>query len=142
MVAGILIACGVACSKSKTPAVPLGSKQYDLFNYSSGTAVNAGTFTINEQPDHSAGLTISLNSTFLVPGVTLTASIVVPDSTNGNGPIYANLNTVNGSTGQGVTKPVKGSDNLPVSYADLIAKTGYFVKVLNNTNVQAKGTIN
>ncbi len=90
--------------------------------------------------DSSASLTIRLSSGFLAAGITFQASLAVVD-TAGTELIYANLSDVDGTTGVGTTNPVRASDNSAITYSDLILKQGYYVKVMNGTNVQAKGAI-
>lgn len=136
LVAGL----GMSCTKDDTPS--LASKTYSMYNYSSGSAVNAGSFTISELSDGNASLSVSLASGFLVPGVTLKSYVVLTDSTSGGELIYANLNDIDGTSGQVTTSPViNSSTNTAIPYTELVSKTGYSVKVLNNTNVQAKGDI-
>jgi len=49
---------------------------------------------------------------------------------------------VNGNSGTLITNPVlSSSSNLPVKYTDLVGHNGFYVKVLNGANVQAKGRI-
>jgi hypothetical protein len=133
----------VSCSKKDTtPPYQGRSKDYKLYNYSSGAAVEAGTFTISELESGNSKLTINLNQGYKVPGVSLKSSITVTDNT-GVELVFSNLKDVDGGAGVGETNPVVASGtNATVKYTDLIGKIGYTVKVLNGSNVQAKGTIN
>lgn len=129
----------MACNKDDNPQLP--SQSYSLYNYSSGSAVTAGSFTVKELSDSSASLTVNLASGFLVPGVTLKSYLVITDSVTGAELIYANLNDIDGATGQVTTSPVvNSSTNTAIRYTDLIS-THYTIKILNNTNVQATGQI-
>ncbi len=129
-----------ACTKdSNKPDLP--SQQYILYNYSQGSPVEAGTFTIQQQADSTASLTIQLTSGFYVPSVSMPAAIVNADSVSGVDFVYANLNPVDGNNGLSVTSPVKMTNNLAVTYSDLISKKGYRVRVMNGSNVQAMGTL-
>ncbi len=133
-----------ACSKEDTPAATFQgrSKEYKLFNLSSGASLEAGTFTIAELENGNSKLTIRLNEGYRVPGAFLQSSITVTDN-SGVELVYANLNGVLGASGLGETNPVVASgSNANVKYNDIITKVGYTVKVLNGSNVQAKGTIN
>ena len=129
-----------ACSKNDSePTLP--SKEYTLYNYSSGSAVNAGSFTIQELADSTASLTIKLSSGFSIANVSLPAYIAKTDSITGVELIYANLGNVDGTSGILTATPVKTSDNMTVNYSTLVGLQGYYVKVMNGTNVQAKGSI-
>ena len=134
-----------SCSKSdnnnNNNQQPTVKKEYRLFNQSSGTPLDAGTFTISQLADGNASLTINLAAGYRVTNINLPSSIVTTDAT-GTELIYANLGLVDGNTGVGITSPVViASNNLAVKYVDLIAKTGYLIKVLNGSNVQARGVI-
>ena len=131
---------GVGCKKDDTP--PLASETYVMYNYSSGNAANAGAFTINENSDGNASISVNLSSGYLVPGVTLKSYVVITDSTTGTEFILSNLNDIDGASGQSTTSPVvNNSTNTPISFDELTGDKGYSVKILNNTNVQAKGEI-
>ena len=131
----------MGCSK-KVDSLSLASKQYILYNYSSGSGVQAGSFVINELADGNSSLSVSLADGYKVPGVTLKTYIVTPDSTGGGQFIYADLGNLNGGTGQATKSPViTNSDNRSVKYTSLVAQKGYLVKVLNGSNVQAIGPI-
>ncbi len=56
--------------------------------------------------------------------------------------MYADLGDVDGTSGTGEKNPIVSSGtNAAIQYNEIIAKTGYTVKVMNGSNVQAKGTI-
>ena len=131
-----------ACSKDSTPSFVGAQKEYKLYNQSSGSPVEAGTFTIIELQDGNAALNVNISTAYRVPGVTLSAkllsSIVV-----GSELVYADLGNVDGTSGGASFNPVKVSaTNLAVKYTDLIAKTGYVLRILNGANIQASGVIN
>ncbi len=139
----ILIGLGALLlfSCTKKGGAPLPEVTYNLYNYSSGSAQSAGTFTIQQRGDKNAALTIRLNTSYFVPGVNLTASIVTSDTTSPT-LVYANLKPVNGGNGTSVTNPVISSGtSTPVPYQTLTGLTGYSVQILNGANVQAKGPI-
>ena len=132
-----------SCSKSDNNInqQPTVKKEYRLFNQSSGMPLDAGTFTISQLADGNASLTINLAAGYRVTNVNLPSSIVTSDVT-GTELLYASLGLVDGNTGVGLTSPVvMASNNLAVKYIDLIAKTGYLIKVLVGSNVQARGVI-
>jgi hypothetical protein len=138
--ATLIAGLGMSCTKDDNPS--LASKTYSMYNYSSGSAVSAGSFTINELGDGNASLSVNLASGFLVPGVTLKSYLIITDTVTSSELTYANLDDIDGATGQETTSPVvNSSTNIAIPYAELISKTGYSVKVLNNTNVQAIGVI-
>lgn len=115
------------------------SKQYPLYNYSSGSAQPAGTFTIRELSDGNASVSIQIDQNYRVPGVRFNAYLSTADTSDF---IYATLGTVDGGSGSGTISPVKTDvNNLPIPYDSLVVRTGYSIKVLNVSNVQAKGTI-
>lgn len=131
-----------ACSKDSTPAFQGKTKTYPLYNYSNpGVPAAAGTFTITELENGNAKGTVNLNSGFTVSGATFQSNITFRD-TAGNEFVYAPLANVDGTTGVGETAVITtGSSNAPISYNALIGKTGYLIKVLNGSNLQAVGTI-
>jgi hypothetical protein len=132
----------VSCSKSDdTPAFQAKSKEYKLFNSSSGTAVEAGSFTITEKSDGNARVTVRLNTNYRVSGVVFKSNITITDATNQE-LVYANLADVDGNTGVGETSLLVASgNNLAVKYTDAISKMGYTVKVFSGANIQARGVI-
>lgn len=138
--AGLVTLAGLGCKKDDTQ--PLASANYTLYNYSSGSAVNAGSFTVRENSDGNASITVNLSSGYLVPGVTLKSYVVIADTAAGTEFILSNLQDIDGGSGQATTSPVvNNSTNMPVPYTELTSDKGYAVKILNNTNVQAIGVI-
>jgi len=138
----LLISCGVMGCRKTGDSPSLASKQYILYNYSSGSSVQAGSFVIRELADGNCSLTISLADGYKVPGVTLKTYIVTPESTGGGQFIYADLGNLDGGSGQATRNPViTNSDNRSVKYTSLVAQKTYQVKVLNGSNVQAIGPI-
>jgi hypothetical protein len=126
----------ISCKKD-SPSLP--SKQYVLYNYSSGNATPAGTFTIQQVGDSNAALSIQLSSEYLVPNTNLQAYLTISDTSN---LIFSTLGIVNGNSGRAIINPVMtNGNNQPVKYNDLIGMIGYTVKVLNNSNIQASGSI-
>jgi hypothetical protein len=131
-----------SCSKSDdTPAFQGKSKEYKMYNLSSGTTVEAGTFTITEKSDGTARTTVKLNANYRVSGVIYKSNITTSAGTTA-GLVFANLADVDGNTGVGETTVLVASgNNLAVKYTDAISKIGYEVKVFSGANVQAIGTI-
>ena len=132
-----------SCSKNEDSPPPFQakSKTYKLYNYSTGSAVEAGTFTFTELQNGGASATISLNEGYKVPGVKFKATITVADA-QGVELVYADLGEVDGGTGRLEKNPlISSGTNTPIQYNDVISKTGYTLKVMNGSNVQAKGTI-
>ena len=115
------------------------SKEYKLYNLSSGTAVEAGTVVFSQLADSSASAQVTLNSGYRQSGTTYTANIV----TSGNATaVYSNLTGVDGGVGTSTTSPVKRAvDNISVKYSTLIGLTGYQVRVLAGSVVQGTATI-
>ncbi len=131
------------CSKNEdsTPAFQGRSKTYKLYNYSTGSAVEAGTFMFSELENGGASATINLSSGYRLAGVKFKSSITVADA-QGVELVYADLGDVDGTSGTGEKNPIVSSGtNAAIKYDEIIAKTGYTVKVMNGSNVQAKGTI-
>ena len=130
-----------SCTKEEdSPALQTAS--FALFNQSSGTAQAAGTFRILEQRNGNAAVEINLAEAYRVNGARFTAVIVTFDEASDSELVYANLGEINGGSARVTINPViQLSNNLPVSYADLIARTGYTLKILNGANVQASGQI-
>lgn len=116
----------VSCSKDDDTPQNLGSKEYAL-TYSGATV---GKVLIREKADGNANLTITLNSDAVISGASPTASIIaVIGGTEGG--LYASLTTFAASGTTSTTDPVRDATgtNPAIKYADLIAKTGYVVKV-------------
>ncbi|MBX3257956.1 MAG: hypothetical protein KF862_27745 [Chitinophagaceae bacterium] len=132
-----------SCKKDKEPEPDpvVDFRTYKLFNYSSGSEVDAGTFKIEQLLNGNSRLTITIGEPFRQSGATFEALINTKDEGD-NELVFANLGMVDGGTGTLVTDPVVGSgSNLPVKFSDLINKTGYYVKIMNGANVQATGII-
>jgi hypothetical protein len=131
-----------ACSKSenKTPPFVGRTSDYKLHNLSTGTSVEAGTFTITELSDGNAKLSIQLGQGYLVAGAKFKTTITVPQAT-GSELLFADLGEMDGGTGTLVVNPiVSGATNVPAKYNDLI-HSGYLIKVMNGNNLQASGVI-
>ena len=138
----LLSAASWGCKKnSRDNDPPLDFREYKLFNYSSGSAAEAGSFRADQLADGNTRLTISLSEPYRQNGITFDAVINTKDD-SGNELVFSYLGAVNGKTGNLVVNPVIGSgSNLPVKYSELISKTGFYVKVMNGANVQATGEI-
>lgn len=141
LMTALVLAGFVACNDDDDDGPPLSFREYNLYNYSSGNQVDAGSFRIDEQRDGNARLSITLAPAFRVDNVNFQAQLVARD-TNNVELVYASLGQVNGGSGELSVSPIlESATNLPVRYADLITKTGYFVRILNGANVQATGEI-
>jgi len=131
-----------SCSKSEDKAPPFvgGSTDYKLFNLSTGTSVEAGTFTITELADGNARLSVQLNQGYKVAGAMFRTTITVPQTT-GDELLFADLGDMDGGTGTLEVNPiVSGATNVPVKYSDVI-HSGYSIKVMNGNNLQASGVM-
>ncbi|CAA9476055.1 MAG: hypothetical protein AVDCRST_MAG96-720 [uncultured Segetibacter sp.] len=131
------------CGKDEdTPPLFQGqSKTYILYNYSTGSPVEAGSFTFTELQNGGASAAINVSTGYRVAGVKFKATITVADA-QGVELVYADLGDVDGTLGTGAKNPIISSGtNTPIKYNDLISKVGYTLKVMNGNNVQAKGTI-
>lgn len=116
-------------------------RNYKLFNYSSGSEMEAGGFVIEQLLDGNARLTITLSAPYRQNNVSFQAVINTKNEA-GDELVFANLGTVNGSSGMLTTSPVVASgSNLPVKFSELISRSNYYVKILNGANVQATGNI-
>jgi hypothetical protein len=115
----------VSCSKDDDDQKNLASKEYKLAN----GATEIGKVTISEKADGSARLAIQFNSGALINGATFKASII--SVVGADEFLYAKqLTDVNGTTGAGVTDPVKDAvTDVAIPYATLVSKTGYVVKI-------------
>lgn len=131
-----------SCSKDDSPPAFQGqSKTYTLLNYSTGSAVEAGSFTVYELENGTARASLNLNTGYRVAGTKFKATITVADA-QGVELVYSDLGEVDGAAGTLEVNPVISSGtSTPIQYKDIISKTGYTVKVTNGSNVQAKGTI-
>ncbi|MBX2925644.1 MAG: hypothetical protein KF746_25830 [Chitinophagaceae bacterium] len=136
--------CFLFSCKKDSPPEPdpvVDFRNYKLFNYSSGSEVESGSFKIEQLLNGNSRLTITINEPFRQKGVNFEALINTRDAED-NELVFSNLGMVNGETGILVTDPVISSgSNLPIKFTDLINKTGYYVKVMNGANVQATGVI-
>lgn len=130
-----------SCKKEEDgPA--LQNETYQLVNLSSGSSQSAGSFRILEQANGNAAVEINLAQAFRINGARFNAVIVTYDESTASELVYANLGEINGGSARVLINPVlQLSTNQPVSYADLTARTGYTLKLLNGANVQASGQI-
>lgn len=129
----------VSCSKDDdTPPLNLASKEYAL-TYS---GANVGKVLIKEKADGNASVTVTLNSDAVISGASPTASIIAVVTGTEAG-LYASLTTFAASATTSVTDPVKDATgtNPAIKYADLIAKTGYLVKVNVSGVIQYTATL-
>lgn len=132
---------GCAKDSDNDPDPQLDFREYKLFNYSSGSEAEAGSFRIDQLRNGNASLTISLNEAYRQEGISFDAVINTKDEA-GNELVFSYLGSVDGRSGKLVINPVISSgSNLPVKYSDLIGKSGFYVKVMNGANVQATGEI-
>jgi len=131
------------CSKSDdTQAIQGKSKEYKMYNTSSGNTLEAGSFTIAELQDGNARVSVRLNANYRVAGVLYKSNITTTDASNSVELVFAVLADVDGGTGIGETNVlVSSGNNMAVKYADAVNKVGYVVKVFSGANVQARGTI-
>ena len=131
-----------ACKKDKEDPNPsINYSVYKLYNESSGAPVEAGNFRLDQLKDGNTKITIAIDQPFRQSGASFQAVINKQD-TSGNELVFSNLGIVNGSSGMLVVNPVISSgSNLPIPYNSLVGDFGYYVKVLNGANVQAKGGI-
>lgn len=138
----LIVSLFSACKKNKVDENPsIGYKEYRLYNSSSGSPVDAGSFRLDQLSNGNAKITISISQPFRQSNTTFEATINKED-VSGNELVFSNLGLVNGNTGSLVTNPVMSSgSNLPIKYTDLVGQKGYYVKVLNGANVQARGDI-
>lgn len=132
-----------ACKKEKADENPsIGYKEYRLYNASSGSPVDAGSFRLDQLSNGNAKITIFISQPFRQSNTTFEAVINKEDA-SGNELVFSNLGLVNGNTGSLITNPIISSgSNLPIKYTDLVGQNNYYVKVLNGANVQARGDIN
>lgn len=131
-----------SCSKSedKTPAFTARSNEYKMYNLSTGSAVEAGTFTITELADGNAKLLIQLNQGYRVAGTKFKTTITVSQA-SGTELLFADLGEMDGGTGTLEVNPiVSGATNVAIKYNEVI-QSGYLIKVMNGNNLQASGVI-
>jgi hypothetical protein len=134
-----------SCSKDDddddTPPFTGLFKEYKMYNLSTGTPVEAGTFKITELANGNATLLIQLSQGYRVAGARFRTTITAPQAT-GNELLFADLGEMDGGTGTLEVNPiVSGATNEPVKYNDIIV-SGYTIKVMNGNNLQASGVIN
>lgn len=136
--------CFAACSKSGGTTAPgtSSSQSYKMYNYASGSAVEAGSLTLSKADDGTAAINVNLNSNYLVPGKILKAFLVVRDTILGVEANYANLSDIDGAKGTATTAPlVNSSTNAAIKYDAIISDKRYSVKIYNSNVVQAIGKI-
>ncbi len=115
------------------------TKEYKLYNLSSGTPVEAGSVVFSQLADSTASAQVTLAAGYRQSGTTYTANIVTSGNTNA---VYAILTGVDGGVGSSTTSPVKrAADAVSVKYSTILSLTGYQVKVSAGSVVQAIGTI-
>ncbi len=135
-------AAAAGCNKDRVPVeAVIDVKEFQLFNYSGGSAVNAGFCKIEHLESGNARVTVQLNEAFRQPQISFSALITttLPDD---NEVVFAQLGSVPGASGNLVVNPVlKLGSGLPLKYSELAGTTGYFVKVMSGANVQATGEI-
>jgi hypothetical protein len=131
-----------ACSKSDdTPAFTGRSKGDKMYNLSTGIAAEAGTFTFSELSNGNARLLIQLNQGYRISGAKFRTTVMAAQST-GAELLFADLGEMDGGSGTLDVNPfVSVATNVAVKYNDIIAKTGYTVKVMNGSSLQARGAI-
>jgi hypothetical protein len=130
-----------SCSKDDDVVnnAPTRTKEYRLYNSSTGSPLDAGAITFTQLPDSTASATINLASGYRINGVSMPASITT--TVSGNELTYASLANVDGTTGVSNTSVVRGSSNIAVKYDTLITRIGFRIKVMNGAVLQAQGTI-
>lgn len=131
-----------SCRKSDdTPPFVGRSEVYKMYNVSTGSDVEAGTFTITELANGNARLSIQLNQGYRVAGAKFRTTITVPQ-TAGNELLFADLGEMDGGIGTLEVNPiVSGATNAAVKYNEFIVQSGYTIKVMNGNNLQASGVI-
>jgi hypothetical protein len=116
------------------------TKEYKLYNLSTGTAVEAGSVVFSQLADSTTAATVTLNSGYRNSGTTYSVNIIT-SATIGDY-LYANLTSIDGGVGSSTTSPVRNaSNNLAIKYSTIIGSTGYRIRVVNGNVVQATGTI-
>lgn len=138
----VTVSLFVSCKKDKEDPNPsIAYKEYKLYNYSSGSALDAGSFRVDQLSNGNAKITISVSEPFRQANATFEA-VINKEDISGNELVFSNLGLVNGSSGSLIANPVISSgSNLPIKYTDLVGQNGYYLKVLNGANVQARGEI-
>jgi hypothetical protein len=136
----VIVLSFINCSKNSSSLTT--SSSYKMYNYTSGSAVEAGFLTLNETSDGNASISVSLNSNYLVPGKIFKSYLILKDSVLGVDVTCATLNDMDGATGLCTTAPLTNSStNVAIKYHEIIAARRYSVKVYNNNTVQAIGKI-
>lgn len=133
-----------SCKKSEDAPPFVGrSEVYKMYNRSTGSDVEAGTFTITELVNGNARLSIQLNQGYRVAGAKFRTTITVPQTAGaGNELLFANLGEMDGGIGTLEVNPiVSGATNAPIKYNEFIMQSGYTIKVMNGNNLQASGVI-
>ncbi len=138
----LLLMIGAGCSKDRAPVeAVVDLKEFKLFNYSSGAAVEAGICKIEHLESGNARVTVQLHEAFRQPQVNFSA-LITTTLADENEVVFAQLGSVPGASGNLVVHPVvKLGSGLPLKYPELIGNTGYFIKVMSGANVQATGEI-
>lgn len=138
----VIVLSFMNCSKNSSSPANNTSGTYKMYNYSSGSAVEAGSLTLNETSDGNASISVSLGSNYLVPGKVFKSYLILKDSVLGVDVTCALLNDMDGATGLSTTAPlVNSSTNVAIKYHDIITARRYSVKVYNNNTIQAIGKI-
>lgn len=116
------------------------TKEYKLYNLSSGTQVEAGSIVLSQLADSTASAQVTLNSGYRQSGTTYNVNIITSATTGDF--LYANLTSIDGGVGTSTTSPVRNaSNNLTIKYSTLIGLTGYRIRIVTGSVVQATGTI-
>jgi hypothetical protein len=135
----------ISCDKDDDEGedMQLESKQYVLYNDTTGAELNAGTFTVKELSDGNTAIDIALSDSFKVNDASFDALIVSFNDITQRDSVYASLGQVNGATGRGAMSPVIwSSTNAPIRYDSLISLDNYRVVVMrNDSTVYAEGAI-
>ena len=127
---------------SKNSSSPTTSRSYKMYNYSSGSAVEAGSLTLNETSDGNASISVSLSNLYLAPGKVFKSYLILRDSVLGVEVTYATLSDIDGATGVSTTAPIiNSSTNVAIKYDEIVSDKRYSVKLYNSNTVQAIGKI-
>jgi WD40 repeat protein len=127
---------------SKNSSSPTTSRSYKMYNYSSGSAVEAGSLTLNETSNGNASISVSLSNLYLVPGKVFKSYLILRDSVLGVEVTYAILSDIDGATGVSTTAPlINSSTNIAIKYEEIVSDKRYSVKVYNSNTIQAIGKI-
>ena len=127
---------------SKNSSSPTTSRSYKMYNYSSGSAVEAGSLTLDETSDGNASISVSLSNLYLAPGKVFKSYLILRDSVLGVEVPYATLSDIDGATGVSTTAPlINISTNVAIKYDEIVSDKRYSVKVYNSNTIQAIGKI-